>query len=235
MDIVVIIIIIITKQCAWKQSNRAAANVNRCKVLQPIRSSHNGIDALRGQIQNSSNGASCQKYCRCVLWWKYLTNQEVITEGKAERGLVDKSQSRRPSLTTFATYKNYIILCLWLSGRNHLVRHSERGKKTRRTKEEVGRQHQGMDRPGVQQVPEDSGEQGKMEKTSCRIICGAPTTLTVKGLIMIMMMTFFFFFARSRPTRLDVVNETTMTGLYYVTSISNVWRRLRRLISWRKR
>ena len=29
---------------------------------------------------------------------------------------------------------------------NHLARNSERGKKTSRTKEEVGRQHQGMDR-----------------------------------------------------------------------------------------
>ena len=27
----------------------------------------------------------------------------------------------------------------------------------------MGRQHQGMDRPGVRQVPEGSGEQGKME------------------------------------------------------------------------
>ena len=63
------------------------------------------------------------------------------------------------------------------SGQNHLARHSERGKKTRRTKEEVGRQHKGMDRPGVWQVPESSGEQGKMEKTGCEIICGAPTTL----------------------------------------------------------
>ena len=62
------------------------------------------------------------------------------------------------------------------------------GKKTRQTEEEVGRQHQGMDRPGVQQVREDSGEQGKMEKTGCKIICGAPTTLTVKGLMMMMMM-----------------------------------------------
>ena len=35
------------------------------------------------------------------------------------------------------------------SGQNHLARHSERGKKTRQTEEEVGRQHQGMDRPGV--------------------------------------------------------------------------------------
>ena len=47
------------------------------------------------------------------------------------------------------------------SGQNHLARHSERGKKTKQTEEEVGRQHQGMDRPGVRQVPEGSGEQGK--------------------------------------------------------------------------
>ena len=60
------------------------------------------------------------------------------------------------------------------------------GKKTRRTKEEVGR-HQGMDRSGVRQVPDGSREQGKMEKTSCKIICGDPTTLAVKGLTMMMM------------------------------------------------
>ena len=49
------------------------------------------------------------------------------------------------------------------------------------TEEEVGRQHQGMDRPGVRQVPEGDGEQGKMEETGSEIICGAPMTLTVKG------------------------------------------------------
>ena len=64
---------------------------------------------------------------------------------------------------------------------NHLTRHSERGKKTRRTKEEVGRQHQEIDRPGVRQVPEGSGEQGKMEKIGCEIISVAPTTLAVQG------------------------------------------------------
>ena len=45
-----------------------------------------------------------------------------------------------------------------------------------------------MDRPGVRQVPENGGEQGKMEKTGCKIICGAPKTLAVKGLMMMMMM-----------------------------------------------
>ena len=73
------------------------------------------------------------------------------------------------------------------SGQNHLARHNEREKKTRQTEEEVGRQHQGMDRLGVCQVTEGSGEQEKMEETGYEIICGAPTTLVVKGLMMMMM------------------------------------------------
>ena len=59
------------------------------------------------------------------------------------------------------------------SVRNHLVRHSERGKKTKQTEEEVGRQHLGMDRPGVRQVPEGSGRKEKMEETGSEVICGA--------------------------------------------------------------
>ena len=50
----------------------------------------------------------------------------------------------------------------------------------------MGRQHQGMDRPAVRQVPEGSGKQGKMKQTCCKIICGAPTTFAVKGLMMMM-------------------------------------------------
>ena len=50
----------------------------------------------------------------------------------------------------------------------------------------MGRQHQGMDRPGVRQVPEGSEEQGKLEKSGCKIICGAPMTVMVEGLMMMM-------------------------------------------------
>ena len=67
------------------------------------------------------------------------------------------------------------------SGENHPARPSERVKKTKRTEEEVGRQHQGMDRPGVRQVPEGGGEQRRMEETGCADICGAPSTPLVKG------------------------------------------------------
>ena len=54
-----------------------------------------------------------------------------------------------------------------------------KGRRKQGRGEEVGRQHQRMDRPGVRKVPESSGEQGKMEKTGCEIR-GAPTTLAVK-------------------------------------------------------
>ena len=91
--------------------------------------------------------------------------------------------TRRPPDHRKETQTAMVRSCLPFirSGQNHLARNSERGKKTRQTEEEVGRQHQGMDRPGVRQVPEGSGEQGKMEKTGCKIICGTPTTLVVKG------------------------------------------------------
>ena len=45
----------------------------------------------------------------------------------------------------------------------------------------VGRQHQGMDRRGVCQVPDAVENREKMEETGCDVICGALTTLAVKG------------------------------------------------------
>ena len=66
------------------------------------------------------------------------------------------------------------------SGQNHPARHSERGKKTKRTEKEVEK-HQGMDRPGVCRVPEGSGKQSKMEETGCEAICSASPTPVVKG------------------------------------------------------
>ena len=44
------------------------------------------------------------------------------------------------------------------------------GRRQRQPEKEVGRQHQGMDRPEVHQVPEGSGEQRKMEETGYKVI-----------------------------------------------------------------
>ena len=53
-----------------------------------------------------------------------------------------------------------------------------RGRQKKRWEDNI---REWTDRPGVRQVPEGSGEQGKMEKTGYKIICGAKTTLAVKG------------------------------------------------------
>ena len=65
---------------------------------------------------------------------------------------------------------------------NHLARHSDRGKKTRQTEEEMGKQHQGMDRLefAKSQRAVENREKGRKR---CEIICGAPTTLGVKGYV----------------------------------------------------
>ena len=90
--------------------------------------------------------------------------------------------TRRPPDHCKETQTAVVWSCLPFirSGQNHLANHSERGKMTRQTEEEVERQHHGMDRPGVRQVQEGSGESKKMKETGCEVICGAPTTLTVK-------------------------------------------------------
>ena len=51
-----------------------------------------------------------------------------------------------------------------MSGQHHLARHSERVKRARQTEEKVGRQHQGMNRPGVGQVPEGSSNSVEWRK-----------------------------------------------------------------------
>ena len=90
--------------------------------------------------------------------------------------------SRRPPDHRKEMQNEVVWTCLPFvqSGQYHLARYSERGKKTGQI-EEVGRQDQEMDRPGARQVSEGSGKQRKMEETRCEVICGAPTTLAVKG------------------------------------------------------
>ena len=77
--------------------------------------------------------------------------------------------TRRPPDHRKETQTAVVWSCLPFikSVQDHLARHSERGKKTRQTEEEAGRQHQEMDWPGVRKVPEGSGKQGEMEETGC--------------------------------------------------------------------
>ena len=117
--------------------------------------------------------------CRKILHISYkdhVTNEEVRANIQQAIGLHEDLPTivKRRKLQWYGHVSH-------LSGlaKKHFARHSERGKKTRHAEEEVGRQHQGMDRPGVRQVPEGNRKQGNMETTGCKIICGAPTTLAI--------------------------------------------------------
>ena len=113
----------------------------------------------------------------------HLTQRPCYREGSSCHDPAGYRTTQRPPDHRKETQTEVVWPCLPFikSSKNHPARHSEREEKTKQTEEEMGRQHQGMDRPGVRQVPEGSGEQGKMEETGCEIICRAPTTLAVKG------------------------------------------------------
>ena len=113
--------------------------------------------------------------CHCkILYISYrdhVTNKEVHAKiQQAIRPHEDMTIVKRRKLLWYGH------LPFIRSGQNHLARNSDR-RKTRqegRQKKRLGKQYQGMDRPGVCQVPEGSEEQRKKEETGCEIICAAP-------------------------------------------------------------
>ena len=115
----------------------------------------------------------------------YASHTNTLLSTRKYRAKIQQAIGPHEGLLTIVKRRRLQVVwsCLPFirSSQNHLARHSERGKKTRQTEEDVGRQHQGMDRPGGRQVPEGSGEQGKMEETGREIIYGVPATLVVKG------------------------------------------------------
>ena len=74
------------------------------------------------------------------------------------------------------------------SVQNHLARHSKRKRRQgrqRKRQEDNIRELTGLEFGKSQRAVEN---REKWKKTGCKIICGAPTTLAVKGLMMMMMM-----------------------------------------------
>ena len=103
----------------------------------------------------------CYRKILCISYKDHVTNKEVCAK-------IQQAVGPHEDLLTIVKRRK-------LQWYGHVSRSSglaqtilqgtvKGGKKARQTEKEVGRQHQGMDRSGVCQVPEGSGEQGKMEK-----------------------------------------------------------------------
>ena len=99
---------------------------------------------LTAELQRRIQAMEMRCY-RKILHISYkdpVTNEEVCAKIRQAIGPHD----HRKETQTAVVWSCFPFI---RSGQNYLARHSERGKKTRQTEEEVGRQHQGLDRPGV--------------------------------------------------------------------------------------
>ena len=106
---------------------------------------------LTGEFQRRMQAMEMRCYRKIlhISYKDHVTNEEVRAKIQQAIG---------PHEDLLQTAVVWSCLLFVRSGQNHLARHSERGKKTRQTEVEVGRQHKGMDRPRIRQVPEGSGE-----------------------------------------------------------------------------
>ena len=64
-----------------------------------------------------------------------------------------------------------------------------------------------VDSDTVHNLDRESGEQGKMEKIGCKIICGVPTDLAVEGLKMMVMMYILTYL------KISAVSHTVHTSI----------------------
>ena len=90
----------------------------------------------------------CYRKILQISYKDHVTNEEV-------RAKIQQATGPHKNLLTIVKKRKlqwygHVSSRFIRSGQNRLARRSERGKKTRQTEEEVGRQHQGMERLGRQ-------------------------------------------------------------------------------------
>ena len=108
----------------------------------------------------------------------HVTNEEVrakIQQALGPReGLVNVVQRRKLKCYGHVSHSSGLS--------KTILQGTAEGGRDKADRKEVGRQHQGMDRPGVNQVQEGGGEQRKMEEIGCEVISLVPQRpLLVKG------------------------------------------------------
>ena len=135
-----------------------------CSLVTPVFLYACGSWTLIAELQRRMQAIEMRCYHKILC----ISNKDHFTNEEACAIPVGNQTTQRPPDHHTDTQTEVVWTCLPFirSSQYHLERHSERGKKTRQSKKqkEVGGQHQGMDRPGVRQVPKGSGEQRKMER-----------------------------------------------------------------------
>ena len=119
----------------------------------------------------------CYRKILHILYKDHITNEEVCAEIQQAIGPHEDLLTivERRKLQWYGNVSRSSGLA------KTIFQGTVKGQEDKADRKRGQRQHQELDRPGVRQVTEGSGEQRKMEKTGCEVICGAPTIPAVKG------------------------------------------------------
>ena len=148
-----------------------------CSLVTSVFLYHCESWTLTAELQRRIQAMEMRCYCKIlhIFYKNHVTNKEVHARIQEAIGPhKDLTILKRRKLQWYGHVSCSLDLAktIWqctVKGRRRQGRQRKRWE------------DKGMDRPEVWQFQEGSGEQGKMEKTGCEIICGAPMTLVVKG------------------------------------------------------
>ena len=107
----------------------------------------------------------------CVSYKDHVTNEEDRNQDPTIHRTIRRPPDNGQKVQTEVVRPRLTII--WPRKKTSCKVPRERAEE-----EEIGRQHQRVGRPGVRQLPEGCGEQGKMERAGCKVVSGAPTILT---------------------------------------------------------
>ena len=113
----------------------------------------------------------CYRKILGISYEDYVTNEEVCAKIQPAIGPHEDPSGHRKETQTEVVW----IICLPFirHGQSHLARHNERGKKTRQTENEVGRQPQGMEFAKSQRAVENRKK--KWRKLVVKLSCWCPS------------------------------------------------------------
>ena len=116
----------------------------------------------------------CYRKILSISYKDHVTNEEV----RAKSQQAQRPPDHRKETQTAVVWIRHPFIG---SDQNHFARHSERGKKTRQTEEEVGRQQQAW-RPGVHQIPEavENREQWRKLVAKSSVVPQRPSRLRLR-------------------------------------------------------
>ena len=116
--------------------------------------SHSRTAKKKKKKERKSHGIEVLPQDTAHLLKDHVTNEEVFAKIQQTIGLHEDL-----TIANSSKLKGCGHVSSSLGLAKTILQGSDRGKKTGKTEEEMGRQHQGRDRPGVRQIAKDSGEQ----------------------------------------------------------------------------